>query len=98
VNKSVTGEYYSVGKDYRDTIKLNTDHSFELRMQEFETDAKCKGMWHYISRDTILLNCDSAKDLETRLSSGDMSNQARKIVIITHSKIKLEQVILTKIK
>ena len=94
-NKKIFGSYYKNGKDFGYTLTLNKNYSFILMEESFEANSKCQGKWHYLTKDTLLLECDK-EDLPAMLQSGYMSDRILKAIILGHHQIKLQQVTLAK--
>ena len=96
VNKNLTGKYIAEGKDFKQMLILNKNNTFDLTEQGFEYNSDCTGKWKFISKDTILLKCDSEKSISAMLQSGYMSERKRKAIILNARQIKLKTVILLK--
>jgi len=94
--KTIIGNYEATGKDFQYNLTLNKDSSFFLSEKSFESNPICKGKWHYATKDTLLLSCDSTNNPVEMISSGYMSVRKRKIVIINNNRLKFERVILHK--
>jgi len=92
------GKYYIKGKDFNESLIIQKNHTFTLVEQGFEYDSQCQGKWKYISKDTIVLQCDSEKDVEKMLQSDYMSDRLRKATILNRNQIKIKNVVLTKVK
>lgn len=96
-NKSLIGGYYKSGKDFKHSLILNKDSTFVLSKQYFEVNSKCQGRWRYLSKDTLLLKCDS-ESFPAVIAGGYMSEREQKVIILNSKKIKLQNVILTRSK
>ncbi len=95
VTKNIGGVYNASGRNFNHTLILNNDGTFMLNKRYFEADAKCHGKWTYLSKDSILLKCDSDTIPET-IAGGYISNREQKILVLNNKKIKLQNVILRK--
>lgn len=91
------GEFRSVGKDYSYSLIMNEDSTFILKQQNLDVVEMCQGKWCYIAKDTILINCDTANTMEV-LSSGYIIEREKKIIVINDKKIRIDQMILKKVK
>jgi hypothetical protein len=94
-NKKIVGNYFKNGKDFKYSLTLNKDNTFILKEESFEANSQCQGRWHYLTKDTLLLECGK-EDLPAMLQSGYISDRIQKAIILDHHQIKLQQVILTR--
>jgi hypothetical protein len=94
-NKKIIGSYYKNGKDFRYSLTLSKNNTFTLIEESFEANSKCRGKWHYFTKDTLLLECDK-EDLPAMLQSGYISDRIQKVALLKNHQIKLQQVILTR--
>jgi hypothetical protein len=97
-SKRIIGNYYVAGKDFNKSLILKKDSSFFYTQNVFEGQSKCQGRWKYLSKDTLLLKCDTEKSVEAMLQSGYISERTQKAIILSHNRIKLKNVILQKVK
>jgi hypothetical protein len=95
VSHGVPGDYYNNGADYKKSLLLNKDGTFALNIELFDGKSECHGKWEYLSKDTILLKCDS-EAFPGVITSGYMSERQQKVVLLDDDKIKYKQTILTK--
>jgi hypothetical protein len=77
---------------------LSKNGIFLISEQGFEYTSNCHGIWKRLSKDTILLKCDSEKNPVTMLQSGYMSERTQKAIILNHNQIRIKNIILTKSK
>jgi len=91
--QNADGDYYSKGRDYYYSLSLKRDSSFVFTQKYFEVNSTCQGKWKYISKDTILLQCNEA-DLSAKLQSGYMSERERKVLMLNKNKLQIDKVIL----
>ena len=70
------------------TIVLKNDYQFTYTVSFGGPNRKCNGIWKYISKDTILLQCEDVP-LEQAFSSGYMFPRNHKIKVVNVNKLKL---------
>ena len=92
--KSVVGSYTKQGKDFRYNLTLDKDNTFTLNKLYFEANSICKGKWQYISKDSILLKCDTDNNIASLLSSGHMTEKEFRVKIVDGDKLKLQNQVL----
>jgi hypothetical protein len=97
VNRIIPGYYYNNGTDYKRSLKLNQDGTFALTTENFDNKSACQGKWKYLSRDTLLLKCDS-ESFPAIITSGYISEREQKVVLLGNNQIKYKHMILTKSK
>ena len=95
VNRIIPGNYYNNGTDYKNSLKLNNDSTFVIAIENFDSKSGCHGKWKYLSKDTLLLKCDT-EGFPAIITSGYISEREQKVVLLGHNKIKYKQLILTK--
>jgi len=94
-NHAIVGLYSLNGHDFKESLDLKKNKTFTLSYEAFETKSQCHGKWKYLTKDTILLHCDT-EYFPDIISSGYMSKRMHKIVVIDKNHIKYEQIILNK--
>jgi hypothetical protein len=97
VQRSIPGEYSSVGKDYEITLDLQRDSSFVFRKKNMEVLSESKGKWRYSFADTIFLIRDSAA-LPEKLSSGYIKDMPDKAFVKGKNAIQVGSSLLNRIK
>jgi hypothetical protein len=97
VNRYIPGTYFSKGIGYKRNLKLNKDGTFVLANENFDSKSECQGKWKYLSKDTLLLKCDT-ESFPAIISSGYISERQQKVILMDNNQIKYNQVILTKLK
>ncbi len=96
--KFVSGEYHKKGEDYQYNLSLEKDSTFELTIHYPDVNPKCKGKWFYETKNTILLKCYEENDLITQLSTGYMAERERKIFVLNSNKIRIDKIILKRVR
>jgi len=75
---------------------LKGDSTFILDYRFFDGQSTCNGRWKYISKDTVLLKCDTEK-FPAQLQLGYMSNRIQKATILNRKQIQLGKIVLSKL-
>jgi hypothetical protein len=83
-----SGYFQYVEDDLTKTIVLKNDYQFTYIESLGRVDAKCVGKWKYISKDTILLQCED-EPLENAFVQGYMPTRNHKIEVLNANKLKL---------
>jgi hypothetical protein len=95
---NLIGTYSDIRRDISYNLKLNSDSTFTLVQKSLDVNAKCNGRWSIVSDKTIVLRCDSVNDVTDMLSSGFMSDRKKNVTILSHRKLRMEQVIFKKLR
>ncbi|TFF33350.1 hypothetical protein [Mucilaginibacter psychrotolerans] len=95
INQKLSGTYHANGIDYNDTLKLNKNGSFVLRVETTESKPTCTGQWQFLTKDTILLKCNP-EGISEMISNTYISEREMKIVLLRDGKIKYKNMILIK--
>lgn len=95
VSKNIVGIYKTSGKDFRYSLTLHKNKTFLLNEEFFDGSSGCKGTWHYLTNDTILLQCEN-EGVTAMLQSGYMSERNKKIIRLNRNQIKIENIVLIK--
>lgn len=90
------GEYYLTGADFSYRVTLNKDSTFVLSQSGLESISKCVGKWHYLSKDTISLDCDP-EDNYAKIKSNYLQQRNQKLIVINKNKLKLNGLILKRL-
>ena len=96
LHKNINGTYSKVGADFNQTLILKSDSTFVLDYGFFDGKSTCNGRWKYLSKDTLLLKCDTEK-FPAQLQSGYMSNRMQKAILLNHKQIQLGEILLSKL-
>ncbi len=96
VLNDISGEYLKNGENYKYNLKLNQDNTFTLVQKYQDARPQCQGKWVYLTKNTLLLNCNPIKNITELLTNGYMPSRENKIIILNRKKLKLGQVILTR--
>ncbi len=97
-DNNITGVYYKKGVDYEYNLILKKDHSFYLKKRYQDAKPTCEGEWELSKLNLILLKCNKSDKLHEILSSGYMKDRELTIEIIAKDKLKMDNVILEKVK
>ena len=89
--------YSKSGRDFNHSLTLSKDSTFVFVKQYFEVNSKCQGRWHYITKNTLLLVCDT-ENLTAMLSGGHIPEKKLKAYLLGYRKVRLQNVILTRAK
>jgi GTPase SAR1 family protein len=92
-----TGKYKKAGKDHTYILELKRDSTFVFTQKYFEFNPKCQGKWKFITKDTVVLNCEKEEGFSAQLSTGYMVERERKVRIINSKKIEVDKIVLRKI-
>jgi len=90
--QNADGQYYAKGRDYSYSLWLEVNSSFVFTQKYFEVNSTCQGKWKYLSKDTILLQCN--EDLSAKLQSGYMSTRVRKIIVLNKNRLQIDKIVL----
>jgi hypothetical protein len=94
--KGLPGTYVRKGKDYKYTLTISPDSTFNLVSESFHARSGCKGKWN-LTRDTLLLQC-SDEAFPAQIASGYMTERDKKVIVLGEKKLKLGQEILKRVK
>jgi superfamily I DNA and/or RNA helicase len=98
VSRPTSGNYYSNGPSaYINSLKLNSNGSFLLLLDNFQRKAGYLGSWKYLSKDTLLLTYD-VEDFPRIIISEHISKKEQKIVLLNSNEIKYGDFVLSKLK
>ena len=95
---SLHGTYFSKGKDYEFSLTLLRDSIFNLKLVYQDARPACSGNWKYLTKDTILLECQENEDIIHTISSGYMNERKHVAIILNKNKLMYKNTILKKIK
>lgn len=96
--EKLIGKYSNKGKDFFYELELNADSTFILTQKQLEVTSKCQGTWESLSDGLLLLKCSEVKDVIEKLTSGYMSEREKRATVLSRKKIKLQQVVLRRVK
>ncbi len=84
------GHYFEKGKDFEYDLILNKNPHFKLNEKYFEAQPSCTGKWRFLSKDTILLECDTTENISEAISSGHMSMKNHKVAVLANHRLKFQ--------
>jgi hypothetical protein len=96
-DKSISGFYSKVGKDYIVSLEIKKDHRFILKEEAFEVNSVNQGNWYHLSKDTILLRLDTTSVFVT-LQNSYRSERRPKVIILNNQELKIDNVIVNKVE
>jgi|GEM_PF-2124246 superfamily I DNA and/or RNA helicase len=98
VRRPTAGNYYSHGSAaYINSLKLNSNGSFLLSLDNFQRKTGYLGSWKYLSKDTLLLTYD-IEDFPRIIKSEHISKKEQKIVLLNSNEVKYDDFVLSKLK
>jgi hypothetical protein len=98
LQQEMPGEYYKGGKDCEYSLKLNQDSTFVLSIKYQDAKPQCNGKWQYLGKDTLVLKCNEVENISETLNNGYMTDREKKVRIINRNRLKLDQIILKRMK
>ena len=95
-SRGMVGTYYNEGLNYKKNLKLNKDGSFLVNIETFDSKASCHGKWELLSKDTILLKCDT-ESFPATITNRYISEREQKVIVVRNDKIRYQKTILTRL-
>ncbi|MDY0930812.1 hypothetical protein [Chryseobacterium sp. CFBP8996] len=92
----IAGSFENKGEDYHYSLILNYSNNFFLSKKYFEVNASCKGV-RITKKDTITLKCNE-EEFPAQILTGYLPQRELKIQILNKTELKLDNLILKKIK
>lgn len=90
--KGLPGKYVKKGRDYKYTLTINEDNTFNLVNQSVYARSGCNGTWK-LTGDTLLLQCGE-EPFPAQIASGYMNERERKVIVLSEKKLKLGDEVL----
>lgn len=95
-DNNLLGEYYSMGKDYEYSLRLQDNNVFDLHIKYQDANPRCKGIWKLTGDKVIQLQCGDVSDITETLSNGYMNERKHNLEILSSRKLKFNGVTLIK--
>lgn len=92
--QGLPGYYIKKTKDYRYSLKVQTDSSFVFERESNHSHSNCKGIWK-VRGDTLILKCHE-EPLQIQLSSGYWNDREMEVLLLNDGKMKLGTITLTR--